>query len=100
MDLAKIRMLMDAGLTDEQIQGLLDPGTPEAEAPVLEPEPMPEPETEASGVTMEEFSALIASEFQKINERIDKLNMKAASQPGSQTAMTADEITKMLLGGK
>lgn len=102
MDLAKIRMLMDAGLTDDQIRSLMDPGT--AEAPTPEPEqelePMPETAPEISGPSMEEVSALIASEFKKINERIDKLNLRAAGQPSGSGSMTADEITKMLIGGK
>lgn len=102
MDLAKIRMLMDAGLTDEQIQSLMDPGMPVAPTPEpeQEPEPMPESAPETSGMSMEEVSALIASEFKKINERIDKLNIRSAGQPSGSGSMTADDITKMLIGGK
>lgn len=92
---------MDAGLTDDQIMSIMDPGTDPAPEPEAEPEPMPEPEPEkTSGVSMDEVSAMIASEFKKINERIDKINLRSAGQPGGTGPMSADDITKMLIGGK
>lgn len=92
---------MDAGLTDDQIMSIMDPGTQPAPEPEAEPEPISEPVPEtSSGISMDEVSALIASEFKKINERIDKINLRSAGQPGDSGPMSADDITKMLIGGK
>ena len=103
MDIAKIRVLMDAGLSDEQIASVLEPGAPEPE-PAPEEQAGPEAPEDTAAAPWKELGQVLSSiidELGKINGRIDKLNIKGARQAGgAPETMSADDITKMLLGGK